>query len=267
VYRIKISRGGDVIEQYIKKRLKYLEAQISKKKAILKQFKEGDLICSRNGKHFKWYQTDGTNQIYIPKSQREYAERLALKKYFKTELHDMENEAEACRAYLKKFREKRCPELLVNPGYAELLKTHFESADKEMARWANEAYEKNLSYPEHLIHKCPGGGVVRSKSEVIIASCLYSKQIPFRYECALYLSGAVYFPDFTIRHPKTGQVYYWEHCGLMDRPSYVKDAMDKMLNYSLNGIIPSIHLITTYETKDYPLSIVEVEEIVEKYFG
>lgn len=62
----------------------------------------------------------------------------------------------------------------------------------------------------------------------MIASYLYIKKIPFRYECALYLNGVLVFPDFTIRHPKTGEVYYWEHFGLIDQPSYVKRTMEKI---------------------------------------
>ena len=183
---------GSGIHRQLKKRLKHLEKEILKVQAYLKQFEEGNLICAKNGKHFKWYHTDGTNQTYIPKDQRKFAEQLAIKKYYTMILNDMEK---------------------------------------------------------------------------MIASYLYIKKIPFRYECALYLNGVLVFPDFTIRHPKTGEVYYWEHFGLMDQPSYVKRTMEKMQNYTLNGIIPSIHLITTYETKDHPLSTMEVEEIVEKYFG
>ena len=262
-----LGTGGDVIDRYVKKRLKYLEKQILKTKTYLKQFKEGTLICSRNGKHFKWYQTDGTNQIYIPKANRELAEHLAVKKYLLAELNDMENEEKACQAYLNKYKEKRCQELLMRPGYAELLKSHFETPESDLFRWANEPYERNHSHPEHLIHKCAAGCFVRSKSEAMIATSLYTRKIPFRYECGLYLNGTLVYPDFTIRHPDSGQLYYWEHFGLMDKASYVKDTMDKMLDYCMNGIIPSIHLITTYETKEHPLSIVEVDEIVEKYFG
>ena len=33
-----------------------------------------------------------------------------------------------------------------------------------------------------------------------------------------------------------------------------------------HGIIPSIHLITTYETKDSPLDIATIENIIQQYF-
>ena len=95
---------------------------------------------------------------------------------------------------------------------------------------------------------------------------LYRNKIPFRYECLLELGDISIFPDFTIRHPVTGQVYYWEHLGMMDNPTYNKNACSKLQLYMSNGIIPTIQLITTYETKDSPLTIEMVENIVKQYF-
>jgi len=60
----------------------------------------------------------------------------------------------------------------------------------------------------------------RYKSEVFIDMALFTNNIPFRYECALELGHSTLYPDFTIRHPKTGEICYWEHFGLMDDPSY-----------------------------------------------
>ena len=58
----------------------------------------------------------------------------------------------------------------------------------------------------------------------MIAMLLHLNAIPYRYECALSLGGVTLFPDFTIRHPGTGALYYWEHFGLMDDPAYAKNA-------------------------------------------
>lgn len=95
---------------------------------------------------------------------------------------------------------------------------------------------------------------------------LYKYKIPFRYECILQLDDIFIFPDFTIRHPETGEVFYWEHFGMMDNPNYSKKVLSKLQLYISNGIIPSIQLITTYETKENPLSSEVVEKIVEHYF-
>ena len=91
-------------------------------------------------------------------------------------------------------------------------------------------------------------------------------KIPFRYECSLTLNETTLFPDFTIKHPKTEKIYYWEHFGLMDNPSYVQNTYSKLHLYTSNGIIPNIHLITTYETKDYPIDVDTISKIIAHYF-
>ena len=54
--------------------------------------------------------------------------------------------------------------------------------------------------------------------------------------------------------------------GMMDNPRYVKNTGEKLQLYMTHEIIPSINLITTYETIKKPLSYKDVEKIVEEYF-
>lgn len=130
----------------------------------------------------------------------------------------------------------------------------------------NSSYEHNPNFPENLIYKSSSGHLVRSKSESIIDMLLYTNKIPFRYESALHLGEITIFPDFTIRHPHTGARYYWEHFGLMDKPSYSQKAYSKMQLYTSHGIIPSVQLITTFESTQNPLSPDIVEKIITHYF-
>ena len=55
------------------------------------------------------------------------------------------------------------------------------------------------------------GHSVRSKSELLIADALFYHGIRYEYEKELILSGRTIYPDFTIRHPQTGKIFYWEH--------------------------------------------------------
>lgn len=130
----------------------------------------------------------------------------------------------------------------------------------------NAPYDKNLNHPENLIHRTSSGNYVRSKSEMMIDMFLHVNNIPFRYECALELNSLIIYPDFTIRHPKTGEFYYWEHFGLMDNPSYAQNVPTKLRTYISNDIIPDINLITTYETQANPLSVEAIKMLVEYYF-
>ena len=108
--------------------------------------------------------------------------------------------------------------------------------------------------------------MLRSKAESEIDSELFEKHIPFRYEAPLIIGNKTFYPDFTIRHPITGEIYYWEHFGMMDNPEYAKSAYRKLELYYQVGLIPNINLITTYETKDKPLCIDTIKKIVYEYF-
>ncbi len=153
-----------------------------------------------------------------------------------------------------------------NPEYPKLLLPLYKPLNQELYDWSTETYVKNQKYPEQLIHKSISGHIVRSKSEALIDMLLFTHKIPFRYECALSLGENTFFPDFTIRHPQTGSLFYWEHFGKMDDPIYVKNTYSKLQFYSSHNIIPTIQLITTYETQFSPLSSDYIEKIIKLYF-
>lgn len=238
-------------------------------KKQLTKLPDGKIFVSRSGKYTKWFRSDGKNQTYLPKQQRQLAEKLALKKYLLLQLKHLEQEQIAINFYLRHHKEDaiQTEDSFINSiEYNELLKPFFKPISKELFEWTNSPYEKNNQYPENLIHKAASGNYVRSKSEVMIDSVLYKNRIPYRYECLLQLGDIHVYPDFTIRHPKTGETYYWEHFGLIDDVNYSKNAFSKLQTYTSNGIIPTIRLITTYETKTNPLCIEMAEKIVKDYF-
>ncbi len=260
------SKEGSVIYRQMSIHSERLKMKIQELQTYLKKFPEGNLICARNGNRYKWYHTDGSNHKYVPKDQRTLAEQLAAKKYHTLMLQDLQSEYDAVQAYLKKHKTEESDLLFNNEEYRKLLIPYFHPISEELHEWMNETYESNSSHPEQLIHKCSSGILVRSKSESFIVTVLSMYKIPFRYECALTLGETKLYPDFMIRHPKTGDVYYWEHFGMMDQPSYAKNAANKLQLYISHGIIPSIQLITTYETKEHPLNTSVIETIVQQKF-
>jgi len=227
----------------------------------------GHLVCCHHGKYYKCYQSDGHDRHYIPKSNRFLAEQLALKTYRTQLLQEMIQEKKAIDAYLRLHKtESLSHQILHTPGYADLLSGYFQPMSDELSEWMHSPYEQNENHPEHLIHKTPSGHTVRSKSEAMIDSLLYTNNIPFRYESILTLDTTSIYPDFTIRHPHTGKVYYWEHFGLMDDHTYAKHTASKLQLYISHGIIPSIDLITTYETQQCPLTTDTIQKIIDHYF-
>lgn len=246
-----------------------LEEELKSIQKKLSELPEGKLICARNGPHIKWYQNDGNRYTYIPKGNRRLAEQLAARRFLSLQAEYLLHERKAIDCYLRHHTAGRNrAELLLTDtfGYSELLTPFFSPPSRELLDWMNSPYLHNEKNPEQLIHGTISGNVVRSKSEAIIAMLLHMNQIPFRYECALTLGEITIFPDFTIRHPESGQFFYWEHFGMMDNPTYCKNTASKLQLYAAHGIIPTVNLITTYETKDHPLSSAFAKNMVKYYF-
>ena len=246
-----------------------IEKQLNSIQSQLKKFPKANFYCVQSDNRYKWYQSDGKTQTYIPKSKQKFAEQLATKKYLTLLSQDLIQEKTAIDFYLRHHKKNpgQAEQLLLkNEEYQRLLAPHFKPLSQSLFEWANAPYEKNQQYPDALIHKCISGNMVRSKSEVLIDTLLYTHKIPFRYECALTLGNDTIYPDFTIRHPHTGNIFYWEHFGLIDQPNYRKKMIYKINLFTAHQIYPSIQLITTYETEEHPLSTQTVEKMIEQYF-
>lgn len=261
-------KGGRAIYGKMLEESKRLDKELVLLEEELRKYPEEKLICARDKNRYQWYRSDGHQKKYIPKKERGLAETLAVKKYLMCKKEDLLSEKRAIEFYVRHHKEDvgKAEKLLNDIPYQELLKPYFKNKSEELSEWMNSSYENNSKYPEQLIYKSCSGNLVRSKSEALIDMLLYTKKIPFRYENALQLGENVIYPDFTIRHPKTGEVYYWEHFGMMDNQTYAKNVFWKMQLYNLHGIVPSVRLLTTFETKEIPLNIELIEEIISFYF-
>lgn len=195
------------------------------------------------------------------------AKELAYRKYLTALRIELEDELKIFQRYVKKTSQNKSQKMLIESAeMRRLTSDFFTPTNHKLAQWMNAPYEKNTGYPETLVHKSISGNCLRSKSEALIDMLLFKAKIPYRYESQLIIGNNLFFPDFTIRHPITEEYYYWEHFGQMDNPDYCKKACFKIQEYSLHGIIPSINLITTYETKDNPLTSDVINKIITHYF-
>ena len=251
----------------IEKEYKSLKIKIDTIQKQLKQMPKGEIQCVQDGEFQRWYLKESGKRIYISKKKRTLAEKLAEKKYLSTLLKSLKQEKIAIEFYLRHHKANQAEQFLKQTSpYYQLLLPFFNLSNENYKKWKNEEYERNLKYPEQLIYKASSGNCVRSKSEMMIDMFLHINKIPFRYECALQFGELVIYPDFTVKHPETGETYYWEHFGMMDDPNYCKNTFMKLQIYTSNGIIPTVNLIMTFETKEHPLSTDIIEEIIEYYF-
>ena len=242
--------------------------QICQLKQEISQCPEGYLLCITKGKYIRNLHVLNHVRTYIPQKNHEFVKKLAKKKYLCALQKDLLKELDAVNAFLKKYQnyKSQTEKILSNPNYQKMIYSSLTPLSLELAQWAAEPYDKNSSYPEQLRFPCISSHIVRSKSEMLIDQSLFIHQIPFRYECPVQFDKITIYPDFTIRHPDTGQIFYWEHFGMMDSLSYSQNAFQKLQIYSTHGYIPSINLITTYETKEHPLTAKKIEGIVQQYF-
>lgn len=157
--------------QRMQKEAQRLEKEICAIETKLKQFPPGKLICTKGGKYYKWYQSDGKHWSYIPKSNHNLAEQLTAKKYLSCHLEDLQKEKNAINFYLRHCVSDipQASRLLYEtPEYQRLLSKELKPISDELADWMLQPYEKNPHYQDRLIYKGYTGNFLRSKSEVLI---------------------------------------------------------------------------------------------------
>lgn len=234
----------------------------------LKHQPEGKLVVCGRGKYTKWYKSINKEKEYLPKRNREEASELAHKAYLQERKKELEAEKKALVGYLESYDRIafRSEKMLKEKKYGELLNHIFLQQAPEITEWLQEPYTSNPNYPEGLIFKTYAGHMVRSKSEVFISNSLYTHKIPYKYEFPLVLPQGVFHPDFTMMHPKTKKLWYYEHFGRMDEWSYIEKTTKKLEIYANNGIVIGKQLLATFETKSNPLDTNLVEDMLRYYF-
>ena len=248
--------------------LTFTNDKITKIEKQLKNYPTGRIQCFNNGKYKKWYHLENGLRKYIPKSNINFARTLSYKQYLVSSLQNLYVDQKALMKALKCYNnyDSKEKEFIENENYAEILK-HIETTSiEDLEAWSREEYPRNTFNPSGLKHQSISGNILRSKSEMIIDQLLFINGIPYRYECELMLGESIIYPDFTIRHPKTGEYFYWEHFGMIDSPAYSQKAFIKIQNYCKNGYFPSIKLITTFETSQCPIDAVKIENVISQYF-
>ena len=207
---------------------------------------------------------------YIPHRNRSLARKLAKKKLCLQRLQDINAELKAIDMYLKAHRDNTdLDTILRTPAYGTLLFEEgfkmYGTMSEELQEWAHEEYEINPKDPELRNVPTVDGIKVRSKSEALIVMLLSVNHIPYRYECRLDVGGHAYYPDFTIRHPVTGEYFYWEHCGKMSDFKYIIKFLNKFRIYILNGYLPDHNLILTFESENHPFDITIAQDKLREF--
>jgi hypothetical protein len=114
-------------------------------------------------------------------------------------------------------------------------------------------------YPEKLIHRTGRDELVSSKSEVIVAQTLKELGLSYKYEEPLYAKDDprdFRLPDFTVYYE--GEVWYWEHLGMLSVPSYAERWKRKQVWYERQGFFDRV--ITSEDGADGSIDAKRIEE-------
>ena len=245
-----------------------LSAQTEKYLKAIADFPEGTLTVNKNGDYCKYYFLKDSKRHYIPQNENQLIEELAKKKYLLAKVKDARAEINAIDLYLKHHKDKSLAEQLLKKGdgVAEVLEPLIVPQDEKLREWAEAEYPAYQGFPQYLVHEGPFGKMYRSKTEANIAFLLVKNSIASRYEWERNINGSPYAIDFTTRHPVTGKFIFWEHFGRMDDPSYCMKIGPKLHDFAADGIIPDKNLIMTFESKQHPVNISQLEEIVRRWY-
>ena len=135
---------------------------------------------------------------------------------------------------------------------------------------------KDRFLEDRLIHRTRQNDMVRSKSEVIIADLLFSKNIDYQYESPLpdLDGGLPRYPDFKFEDDEMGITYFWEHLGMLRQPKYRRRWERKLKWYRKQGILPYDEgggpngtLIITKDDDRGGIQSNEIEKLVDKILG
>ena len=234
----------------------------------------GSIQISKCRAGWKWRvvlpSSDGSKhaRIVIRKKDRELAEKLCQKKLLTQKKQFIERKIQYINALIEEFpfalEESIFPD---HPEFQSLISSYQAKKSSTLAIWEQESYECSTDYPESLIIPTKALIKVRSKSEAMIANALTDAGLPFHYEQAHMFCDMKMYPDFTILHPQSGKIIIWEHFGLMDSENYALNATRKLNVYFNAGYVPGANLITTYESKNYPLDISYIEHLIYYHFS
>jgi len=252
----------------------------------------GILLCQKHDNSYRWqrkYQQNGyTLTTDLRKSERQLAEKLAVNLYrivcieylqkqqasidvLIRSLHGeikedpMRNSFKADYSMHKLLHKVRnrphvpADFFHLQSPYRSLILSHLEKEYTWIINWYLGAFKQNPEHPEYLLFPVKLGFKVRSKSEVMEADRLYEEGILFHYEELILLSNEEFYPDFNI--PITIiERYIWEHFGAMDKDGYFYRTKGRINDYLDHKWFPGINMITTYETKQHPLTAEQVEQ-------
>ncbi|MBY0585211.1 hypothetical protein K5I04_07160 [Murdochiella sp. Marseille-P8839] len=233
----------------------------------------GYLKIEQRNNHFRYYHgfydptIKAQKRIYLSRHDTTLIRQLAQKSYDQKLKRLLEKRLRTLDRICRDFHDEELENLYssLSPQRKKLITPSIPSWEALVKQWIEKPYPvEPPSFPRPEIYS-KNGEQLRSKSEKILADMFYDQNIPYKYECPLWLEQTWYYPDFTFLSPYTKKEVYWEHLGMMGEEEYASRAIQKILFYDRHGIYPGENLILTYETGATPLDFRWAQRLISRY--
>lgn len=253
--------------------IKELENQIHSIKKYLADNPYRNIEFSRTGQHHYLYLYKGTcggsdtrTKEYIPVGSHMFR-KLINAKYYRKLLPILEKELKYYEDFKKRCEPTKKFQVLdcIPREYQSMLDMPIKSPEAILQEWASKTFDSNpYPFADDSTIITRNGERVRSKAEYIIANLLNDMGLSYRYECELVINGRTVYPDFTIMHPLTGELYYLEYFGMMDNEKYLPSALKKISFYQQTDFPENF--IYIFESNLAPMNIQSIRKLLEHIF-
>lgn len=266
--RLMNCKPASLTHDTLREDLVLLETEIERLKSSLGEPPKGRLLVSGTYVEPKYYLRDDHGKRYLTASEMGLAATCAQREYYEDLLRVLEKRHTIMSNALKQL-EALDPEKVfqtMSENRKRLVVPEFLPNDDFLKLWGSVQYAGKGFREGEKEYYTAKGERVRSKSETDIADRCYYRDVFYRYEYPWTLSTAgVWFPDFTVVNVRTRKVYIWEHLGIEDREDYASNNLGKLRIYQQNGFWPGENLILTHETASRPLTVRDIDAVIDHY--
>lgn len=87
------------------------------------------------------------------------------------------------------------------------------------------------------------GMILDSRAEMIVAQCLDSMGLSYKYEPRIIIGGEIYYPDFIVYLPEFQRCFFIEFLGKLNDLKYITRNEFKLMDYLNSGMIVNLDLL------------------------
>lgn len=213
---------------------------------------KGTMFTKKTGKYLYHYVYCDGEEKRIHK-QEKLIQQYEKKKLLEQQLKVIEHNLDAIEKLKKRYK-LLSPEALGIP----------ENQLVQGLPWEHVKGQQNTYWTDQreLLYK---GIHYHSKSEMLIAILLTNLGIEFKYEVTLQIGHRRLYPDFVIRRPRDGKIFYLEHAGMTSREDYVISLHERLDEYHTAGINLWDNLIVTFDREDGSIDMDYIERVLRMY--